>query len=487
MDNKVDYIYEDDEGGLTLKSVGHFLAKSFGRMCLYTLIILVLTTIVALPIKFFYRSRPITTTQVEFTYSGISNGRDPNGATFNSDSLIDPGVLSTAVANAALDGKVPSVSALSEAMRVESVVTTEYLRLVEAANASNASDADRAALTNYHPTKYKIVLDLSSLEDDERFELTEAESKKLMSAVTAAYIEKFEEEYMPSEVVSSSVFKNDYSEIEFNTVYELYQNQLDTVQSTIEQYATRAPSFSTPNGTFASLQSDLDALQVLYVNYKSFITSNNIWRNPNDAKLELTAKVEAYGYESTELTAYKTSLETQIASIEPDTTVVEGSSPTITTKYPAIYSQLHAQLNTANARIAKITALVEECKAQLAQLDQAGSSTPEQIALATARLKGLEESTVSFVDKVNALINAYYANSLASSVRVIQPAIVTTEGVSFNILIVYLVAVLAAFVIAWIVTGVRMHMRTVEKKKKPAADAPETVEEEKEEDKKETK
>lgn len=72
---------------------------------------------------------------------------------------------------------------------------------------------------------------------------------------------------------------------------------------------------------------------------------------------------------------------------------------------------------------------------------------------------------MDFIDKVNSTIEDYYnAAFISSSVRQVRPPVVTRRSLDFNLLLVYAVALIAAMMIAGIVTGVKISKASNAKK-----------------------
>ncbi|MCX4314726.1 MAG: hypothetical protein OSJ83_12865, partial [Clostridia bacterium] len=139
------YVYEEEteENGLTLKKVGRFFKRGWVTMLVCVVAAVLIAAAVVFPIKLLYKTEQIARTSIEYIYKGIEEGKDPNGGTFNSDNIISTTVLSKAVADAELDSVITDISSLRERMRIESVETEEYIKLVNDAANGVQSAIDR--------------------------------------------------------------------------------------------------------------------------------------------------------------------------------------------------------------------------------------------------------------------------------------------------------------------------------------------------------
>ena len=456
------YVYDDEqqEEGLTLKKVGHFLQKAWLRAVIYMVIAALLVTAVAVPIKVFLKSEPLAQTSIEYIYQGIEKGQDPNGAPLDTDNIISTTVLSKAVEQANLGKKIKDISALRSAMRIEGVLTDEYVRLTEAAANGDKTAADQLRNYKMFSTRFDIIIS-----DPSELDLSDDQAKLLLNKVVTCYYEDFKTRYSVTRMFAENSYTLSQNEnLEFADIYDIYLQSLDSVKVFLQDMSAEgsesAGFVSTANNTtFTQLLSDVSVLENNYSLFNAYILSNNIWRNVTTAKNALEANEVEINNKLEPLQAYIKSLNDQIATIKPTTTSTDaGGVHTDKTEYPEIYDTLHTRLNEANVQVEKYNIQLNNIKTRLDKLKEASDSVDAALkAQAVASLAAIEEQTAALIAKVNSTVADYYDTTfVSSSVRQVQPPVVTRRSIDFNLFVVYAVAVIAALLVAGVVTGVKI-------------------------------
>lgn len=474
------YVYEDAdyEEGLTFKKVGYFFKKGWLRMLIYAAVLALVATAVFVPIKVFYKSEPVAETSIEFIYDGIEKGLNPIGGVLDTDNIISTTVLKNAVDQAGLNGTIKDISKLRASMRVEGVLTDEYVKLTEAA-ANGDKDAENK-LRNYvmHSTRFNI-----DISDPDGLGLSDDKAKLLLNKVVSSYYEDFKTRYSVSNMFSGDLYVlSDNSLIEFTAIYDTYTASLKAIKSYLNENADAAANFVSTenNATFALLLSELNILENNYDLFNAYILSNNVWRDKVTAYDSLVANKTDIENRLKPLTDYRTELVNQIKEIKPNTsTSTSNGSTTTTVQYPPEYFVYQAKLDDANRQIMDYGVQLANIETRMKKLNPDYDGTDGTITggsdmvptdksvidNAVRQLKALENSTAEFVQKVNATVENYYDTTfISSSVRQVQPPVVTRRSIGLNLWIVYLAAVLGGLIIAGAVTGVKIGKASAAKK-----------------------
>ncbi|MDE7107609.1 MAG: hypothetical protein K2O39_04725, partial [Clostridiales bacterium] len=355
-----EYVYEDEQEteGITFKKIGKFFQKSWLRMVVYLVIAALLVTAVAVPIKVYAKSEPIAQTSIEYIYEGIEKGLDPNGAPLDTDNIISPTVLAQAVKEANLQNTIKDISTLRNAMRVEGVLSDEYVKLTEAA--ANGDQAAANTLRNYnmYPTRFNIIIS----DPAGKLDLSDDQAKLLLNKIVACYYKDFQKRYSVTKMFAESAYSLSQNDnMEFTDIYDIYLQSLESVKSFLQEMSEDGANFvSTENDTtFTQLLSDLNILRNNYTLFNAYILSNNVWRNKDTARsallstqTEIQNRLEPLNGEN----GYIQSLKDQIASIKPTTSSSDVSGVhTEKTEYPEIYETLHIRLDEANRQVEEYT------------------------------------------------------------------------------------------------------------------------------------
>ncbi|MCH5154676.1 MAG: hypothetical protein J1F71_05635 [Clostridiales bacterium] len=453
-----EYIYEEDryEEGLTFGKIGRFFQKSWLRMVVYLVIATLLVTVVAVPVKVYAKSEPIATTSIEYIYQGIEKGHDPNGAPLNTDNIISTTVLKNAVDSANLGKVIKDISILRSAMRVEGVLTDEYVKLAEAA--ANGDNAAANTLRNYNmfSTRFDIIIS-----DPAELGLSDDQAKLLLNKVVAAYYADFQSRYSASKVFAENTYTLSVdNQLEFTEIYDIYLQSLDSVTTFLQDMIEEGGNFmSTVNDTtFHRLLSDINVLKSSYNQFNAYIISNNIWRDKQSAKSALEASKIDINNKLKPLEVYIQSLAEQISKIQPNTTTTDnGTSQSVTVSYPPEYFVYQAQLDEANRQVRDYNVQLNNIETRLNKLQSEEETDEAFKTQAASKLAEIEAKTQTLIKKVNATVEDYYHTTfVSSSVRQVQPPIVTRRSLDFNLLIVYLIGLIVALFAAGIVTAVKI-------------------------------
>lgn len=452
------YAYEEDEleEGLTFKKIGHFFLKGWVRMVVYAVVLVLVAAIVALPIKMFYKTEPVAQTSIEFIYTGIEEGLDPNGGTLNTDNIIAPSVLNSAVEAAELSEKLTNISELRGRMRIEAVPTEEYLKLQQSAADGNA-DAQRELLTyEMFPTRFNIILS-----EPKKLGLSDSQAVLLLDKVVAAYYDSFKTRYSVTTLFSTDIYNlSGDKTLEFTDVYDEYESALASVTDALSLLNQSGANFvSQAQVTFSALQSELSTLELSYSRFSDYVLDNNVWRNKTTAKKNFEDTGVRLEAERDAQDNYVKSLQAQIALIKPTkVTSTNGGQTVETESYPDEYYSYQSLLASANATLRSIESRIVNNQIRIDTIKEASETTDAAlIANAEATLASLEARSESFVKKVNDAVKEYYETTVVSSaVRQVQSSVVTRKTSSLNVLIILLVAAGIGVVAGGIVTVVKI-------------------------------
>lgn len=453
-------VYEEQyEEGITFKKVGYFFKKGWLRIVIYMAIAALLTTAIAVPIKVFYKSEPVATTSVEFIFDGIESGVAPDGSIFDHDMMISTTVLSGAVTRSSLGGVVTDISKLREHMRVEGVLTDEYVKLTEAAANGDSAAAEKLRNYNMFPTRFDIVIS-----EPEELGLNDGQAKILLDNVLVEYYNVFKRYLKLDDIphADDAYILTDSSK-EFTAIHDEYVGKLNDIRTYINSFAVKHPAIKTYSETkYTNVIGSLTRLLNDYAEFNAYLLSDNIWRNADTARGYLTSTQISINNNLKAENEYKQNLEAQIKNI------VDANRPTIDTiaggqvivnypSLPAAYNDLNAKLDDTNGKIRDYSTQLANIAMRLDGLTNSEPADAETMANAETRIKDLEKRTERVAHEVKALVEDYYdTSSVSLSVRQVQPPVVTRRSLDFNLLLIYVVALIAGLLIGSLVTAIKI-------------------------------
>ena len=470
------YAYQEDEyeEGLTFKKVGHFFAKGWLRMLVWVLALVAATTVIVLPIKFYYKSEPMAQTTIEFVYEGIETGKDPSGGTLDTDNIISTTVLANAIRDAGLGEVITDVSDLRENMRVEGVETDEYVRLVEAA--ANGDSTAQTTLRTYvmYPTRFNVIIS-----KPKKLGLNDTQAKQLLNKVVANYFEDFKNRYSLTAddiyLLSAEQFTlSENSSDEFINIYDTYSNKLAYADEILMSIVSNSSvtAVMPDKSKLTKLQIELSGLTAELADFSSQVLSNNIWKDKVSAYKSLDILSKSLENQIEEQDKKIENLTTQIANFQPSSTHNNTPSGTvIVTTYPDEYYDLQKQLTTAYERKSALAYQAYEVTTRLGVIGDATEPTDETLkASALTKLKSIEGNIQNFADKLTDMTDEFDALYVSSSVRQTRQPVVTRKSSGLNVIIVYGVAVVAGLLIGGIITCVKIGKASAKARVEAAAD-----------------
>ncbi len=460
------YVYEQEqyEEGITFKKIGYFFKKGWLRMVIYALVLALLTTVIAVPIKVFYKSEPLAQTSIEFIYDGVEEGLAPDGSSLDTNNIISPTVIAAAVESAELSGIITDISALREHMRVEDVESKEYADLVAAAANGDATAINTLRTYENYPTRFTIIIS-----EPKTLGLSDDQAKTLLNKIVSCYYDDFQARFSVNKMFASGIYNlSDNEQTEFFDMYDLYNEMLSSMRTYLKDISAKNPTFvSTKNSTtFNQLLSELTTLESSYDMFNAFITANNVWRDRNIAVNALDVKVKTLKIRVDSQKAKTENLKVQIENFKPNTQQNEsvGGSVTVTATYPDSYYDLQEQLTAEYEELRIIQNQYEDAQLRLTNLgeppEDTGMYPPTDaafISAALAQIKSLESTSKDLTERVNATVTDFYDTTfISSSVRQVLPPQVTRRSSSLNLLVIYVAAVIAGLLAAALVTGIKI-------------------------------
>lgn len=459
--NEVDKIYaeEEYEEGLTFAKIGYFFKKGWITMLICVVAAALLTCAVILPIKFYYKSEPMAKAAIEYIYDGIERGEDPNGGILDTDNIISTSILSEAVEAENLGDVITDIAKLRARMRVEGVLTEEYVKLVADAAAGDQSAINTLRTYTMYPTQFEIILS-----EPQSLGLSDSQAVKLVERVIKVYYTSFNERFSVTNMFDESIYDlSENSYIEFTDIYDEYMASFTPMADYLAELASRAPKFTSTkySSTFTGLSSELGRLRSNFESFNTSLLTNKVWRNKATAaaaleenKLHITSELE-------NVNKYIDELKTLIAGIQPNKIVSDANGVhSETTSYPKEYYEYQDRLDTYNLRVLEYNNQLSNIDRRIANLAPDTVTSQADIDKATAELKALEAQATTLVQKINNTVTDYYDTTFISqSVRTVRAPIMSRKSSDINVVIALAAAAVVGFAISCIITGVRIQKR----------------------------
>ncbi len=401
---------------------------------------------------------------VEFTFSGVEDGKDPAGNEFDAaKQLTSPVVLKNALESLGYDADTLSVDDLRDNISVKGIVPEDaidkllaYKSVFDTGN-SNALNAVQAMLNvSYHPTRYIIRFDPTNIG------VSGDEGVQVLNAVLDAYKRYFYETYGYNKALGTAVLAVDYHDYDYERAIEVFDNSLESAQRYVNTLANEdSTGFrSVATGySFTDLANALGTLRSEDLGWiSSYVTVNNVTKDRDMLLTNYEYRIETLKRQKTAAETNLASIEASIAAYQKDTVLIVGSDKNST---DMTISQASDQYDSMINRKLATQAEIAECTKDIAYYEERVNELQMTSASATkAQMKHLDDQLDKLYGKITALLESvnttaeeFYSNvAFANAYSVTVPASVSdSNSFSDAIVLVALLEVLLFLVFAVIV------------------------------------
>ena len=405
------------------------------------------------------------TALISFNYSGIESGLDPNGNTLDVNKIKSPNIIESALTE--LNMPLKYVENIRRNISIKGIMPDEVVDEISMYN-SIYSSGGSAALSavesmldiGYYPSYYIITFDYSS----SGLDLTE--SKQVLDGILNNYQEYFFVTYGYNKTLGNSVVAVDYSEYDYPTAIDVFDDTLSTLDEYVSNLSAVSPDFrSGKTGySFEDLKITIETVKTVDLySLSSYVSINNI---TNDKKYLLTY----YEYEIEQLqrqkNVYQSELDSIINSIEnyeKDNMVIFGSGTEedgqTYSQMSEKYDELFEQKISKQKQLSKCKQRIEYYKDRTEALNKnSGSLNDETREETETRLSKLNVRINDLIDIVNETSDEYYETvTFAKAYNILvpatgaEPAIVTKDimmPVILGEVLIFVIYIGAAFVTA---------------------------------------
>ncbi|MCD8188232.1 MAG: lipopolysaccharide biosynthesis protein [Ruminococcus sp.] len=439
----------------------------------------------------------ILTALISFSYDGIEEGLDPEGNTFDVNTIKNPTVIESALTELGLS--VKSLEKIRQNISIDGIIPsdaidkiTTYKSVYEnVSGSSSALSAAQAMLDiSYYPTQFKVTFNYSSTDFDED------EAVDVFNTMLECYHDYFISTYGSNEVLGSAVKSIDYTEYDYAEAVDIFNSTLTTLKSYVDDLAsedtTRFRSNST-GYTFSDLSESISTIQIIDLDIlSSYITVNNVTKDKDSL-------ITYYQYRIDSLTREKTVAEEKLASIvesidsyQKDTIMVFGNGTETTdteySQYSEEYDTLINQKISTQAEVSNATQRINYYNQRITSLKSKAAGLDAYVEKVEEDLASLSDKVDQLIDDINTTADEYYENvPFANAYNILVPASGSGSGsgtASFvkrtiSSAIVPLVVIEALLVLVYICAAFVFAIINESKKKKALAEA-ESVEAESE-------
>ncbi len=401
-ENRQDYT----DAGLTFHDIFRFLKKSVPMLAVCVVICLVVGALVGVGISLTNEANGNIRGTIELTYDGISEGLDPIGNTFNSDSIRGVQVVLSALTNTGLNKY--DVAAVRNAIKVEGVKPTEEKNETEETE-------------TFMPSKFTITLDYKKIDG-----MTESEAVAIVNNVMSTYLYAFENKYIVTDkmlenfLTEEEIKSNDFVET-FNTISNEFEIGLDYIKSiSNEQFVSSKGD--TASSMKIEINSYMSKLNLIIANAKSGCVVRDKDATLNYLNYEITQIDEQITAKTATLNSIKDFLEAYSKQY-PSVSVGGSSVANITVPKSDVFDNEFKKQTVIANEIENLTTQKASYQSWVTDLGSGPIATEEQILAVERSIIDFMSEANGFIVKYNQFTQEYSGNELASDIKIVSSAI----------------------------------------------------------------
>ena len=375
------------------------------------------------------KSKPPLTALVSFSYSGIEKGLDPNGKSFDVNTLKNPEVISAAVAELELsDTKIEPIRqniSISGVIPADAVDRLTLYHSVKAQSTNgNVAPVQAILDTSYYPTQYKIKFNYANTG------LSKEDAVDVFNMMLDKYRDYFYRQYGYNQSLGAAVSTLDYKSYDYPEAIDLFRSTLNTLATYLKDLSREdLTRFRSSTGyTFEDLYESVITVRALDLDKaESLVNVNNITKDKQ-------AALDYYQYTIDELTRQKERDEESYKAVQEaknnyqkDKLLVMQNADGVGTEISKT-SEEYDKLVDQEVRLAED---IEETKQKIkkyAQRKEAlgksnNTTTEAQIKDLDARLDSINNKVNDLVVKIKDTSDEYFKNvEFANAYSILVPA-----------------------------------------------------------------
>ena len=365
---------------------------------------------------------------ISFNYSGIENGKAPDGSEFDVYTLKNPAVVQAALTEIGED--LSQLEKVRQGITIEGVVPdniidkkTGYKSLFEQGSIKALEEINAIS---YFSTQYVLTFNYS------KTTFKGEQAVELFNTILEKYRRYFFETYGFNEALGSAVTAIDYKNYDYSEAIDVFDSTLSSLQDYVTNLSktdtTRFRSSQT-GYTFADLSQAIKTIREVNLDLiSSYVTVNNVTKDANALMDYYNYRIEVLTRDRNVQQEYLQAVTDALGNYEKDTVVVMGAGDSTTgnlqySQGSEEYNNLVNQRVEAQRTVATRTQQINNYQQRILALKGKSVATQDKIDKTEADLEALDVQVNDLLDKVNVTADEYYQTVfLSNSYQILVPA-----------------------------------------------------------------
>jgi hypothetical protein len=423
---------------------------------------------------------------IQFDYSGIEKGLDPDGNEFDITKIKSPAVIEKALTSISIDSS--KVDLVRNNIQITSVMpqsaVDEMNLYYKAYNKNLSLDAAKSLLsTSYYPNQYVISFDYFN----SKYSVNQG--TEILNAILESYSSYFFDTYNYNIALGSAVSVIDYKNYDYAEALNIFSTSLDDIEEyiiNIKENDENSFRSSVTGYTFDDLLNIVSILKSMDLDkVTSYVTVNNVTNN------DIETMISYYKYIVENLTKSKSiecatmdSINESIQKYERDPLVlVVGNETADNQDMNTAYDELMTKKIESQKKISKYNKDIKYYNKIIDSFEQSDSVNQSNIDETDKMLASLNEKVNTLITNVNKTTEEYYSKvAFANAFKILVPALGSETKIVSQSFVSFVLSEVIVFIIYILVSIAIVMVEIIDKNSKKSEENEENID-----DKEETK
>lgn len=371
-------------------------------------------------------AKPVTAL-VSFTYSGIEDGKNPDGSEFQADKLKAPEVIQAALKECGLEAELLEkvrhgvvISPIIPSDAMDRITTYSYL--YENAQSGSLNAAEKMMEVSWFSTQYQLKFDYSETG------LSRDVAAQLLNEMTEAYRDCFIRDFGYNDALGNSLKVINYTDYDYAEAVDIMSDNLSKLRSYVNSLSkddTIRFRSNVTGYTFADLRTTIDTIRENDLDLiSSYITQNNVTKDKDRLQAFYEYRIEDLSRSKIVYEERLASTKESIESYQKDSIYVFANDTNMeSTTASDQYDKMIADKLELQANLSSTAQRIEYYNQRLAVLRKSTIGSTDKVKKVETDLENVSEKVVNLIELVEKTADDYYQNySLTDSYNILVPA-----------------------------------------------------------------
>lgn len=368
---------------------------------------------------------------VSFNYDGISENKNPDGTTFDPYQIVSPYILSDALFNLNLEGKIsPNI--------VRSLTEIQPIIPNEVQSRQNYALENTGETFSYNPNEFILSIHINPSKG-----ITEDNARQIANQIVISYRNYFSKTYLSQENVSNKLITFSTADYDYADISQVLHSQIDAIKNYAQIHSALSPDFRSKRTgmTFSDIYYALDILDEVEINrIDSMISAYKLTKDKDMLIIYYEYLIQQLEYQKAKYSAETTVSTAILNEIEDSGTaltdaILTGSQSTSTESYFSSLILRTADLGKDSSSIQQSIDFYQTEVNDLKSGNYVVAFNKESVTAKTDEMiQSVDTQLRSWIEITNDTADEFYDHYLSGAFYALSPAeIYSSVHISLNL------------------------------------------------------